>query len=495
MPATRIPPESFFLDRASQRSIQTQIRETVISIIQSGHAVPGTHLPSSRRLAEYLGISRMTVTLANSELVAQGYLATQSRSGYVVAAEDIVANLAAAPKRELDEDALDWSTFLGKSLTTRRRIVKPRDWRNLPYPFVYGQMDSSLFNYAAWRDCTRQAMGKTDFTDMAGDLADSDDPLLINYVKCRSLPRRGITADTDEILITVGAQNGMWLAIELLTRKPLKAVCENPGYPDTLQALQWCGAEAMTLDVDEQGLPPENIPADTNAVFVTPSHQAPTGATMPIERKRQLLSDAEKKNFVIVEDDYDFEMSFLEPPGPAIKSYDQRQRVIYVGSFSKPMFPGLRLGYLVGPREFIAQAREVRSMMLRHPSGHQQRTAAYFLAQGHYDLQIRNMRRKFARRRAALEEALAGTDLQIAGAANIGGSSLWVKAHDGIDTTELADALLEDGVMIEPGAPFFNGPEGPSEFFRMGYSSIPIDKIAEGVRLIANRVATAQNQQ
>lgn len=430
----------------------------------------------------------MTVTLAYSELVAQGYLETQSRSGYVVAAADIVANLAPTEERELEAGALDWRAFLGSSLSKRRRLVKPHDWRKLPYPFVYGQMDETLFNLSAWRDCVRQAMGKLDFIDMAGDMADSDDPLLVSFIKSRSLPRRGITAETDEILITVGAQHGLWLATELLTRSPLKAVCENPGYPDTLQALQWCGADVTTVDVDHQGLPPENIPKGTKAVFITPSHHAPTGVTMPTSRKQKLLADADRDDFVIIEDDYEFEMSFLEPASPAIKSYDRNGRVIYVGSFSKAMFPGLRLGYLVGPREFIAEAREVRSMMLRHPPGHQQRTAAYFLAQGHYDLLIRNMRRKFTRRRATMEQALAKTDLQVSGAAKFGGSSLWIRCSDGIDTSELAKELLQDGVMIEPGAAFFDNTDGPTEFFRLGYTSIPEKRIQKGIELIAERV-------
>lgn len=463
----------------------------MISLIQSGQAVPKTHLPSSRKLAEHLCIARMTVTLAYAELVAQGYLETQNRSGYVVAPMDVAANLKTANEPPNASGALDWRKFMGTNLSTRQRIVKPPDWRNLPYPFVYGQMDASLFSYTAWRDCVRQAMGKIDFFDMAGDMAEADDPLLVNYIKNRTLPRRGIDAETNEILITVGAQNGLWLTTALLTRKPLKAVCENPGYPDTPQALQWCGADVTTLDVDEHGLPPENIPKGTKAVFVTPSHHAPTGVTMPVARKLQLLADAERDNFVIVEDDYEFEMSFLKPPGPAIKSYDRNGRVIYVGSFSKAMFPGLRLGYLVGPPEFIAEARALRSIMLRHPPGHQQRTAAYFLAQGHYDLLIRNMRRKFSDRRDALESAIAKTELDVASAATFGGSSLWIRGPDGIDSTVLAKDLLQDGVMIEPGAPFFNGRNQPTEFFRLGYSSIPVEKIEKGIHLIANRISRA----
>lgn len=492
MPASRIPPESFFLDRNSHRAIQTQIRETVVSFIQSGHAMPGTHLPSSRKLAEYLGVARMTVTLAYSELVAQGYLQTQSRSGYVVAAADTLLNLASTAAKKKQPQTVDWRQFLSAAPSKQRRIVKPVNWRQMPYSFIYGQMDESLFNYNAWRNCTRQAMGTLDFIDMAGDLADSDDPLLINYIKCRSLPRRGIGAETDEILITVGAQNGLWLATELLTRKPLKAVCENPGYPHILQALRWCGADVTALEVDGQGLPPEKIPKETKAVFITPSHHAPTGVTMPIARKQQLLSDADKNDFVIIEDDYEFEMSFLAPPSPALKSYDENGRVIYVGSFSKAIFPGLRLGYLVGPREFITEARELRSMMLRHPPGHLQRTAAYFLAQGYYDQLVRKMRKEFAKRREAVTDALAKTDLEIAGAAQFGGTSLWIKTPEGIDTNVLAKELVDDGVAIEPGAPFFAGRNQPKGYFRLGYSSIPVENIAKGIGLISKRVSAAK---
>lgn len=489
MAVNRIPPESFFLDRTSGRALQTQIRETVISLVQSGHAVPGAHLPSSRKLAEHLGVARMTVTLAYAELVAQAILETQDRSGYVVAAVDAITNLKPPADRGPPEQALEWDKFLGHTLPRRRRLAKPRDWRKLRYPFVYGHMDETLFNHAAWRDCTRQAMSKLDFVDMAGDLVDSDDPLLVNYIKSRSLPRRGITAQSDEILITVGAQNALWLATELLTRSRLNAVCENPGYPDTFQALQWCGADVSTVDVDGDGLPPEHIPPGTKAVFVTPSHHAPTGVTMPVARKRQLLAKADRDDFVIIEDDYEFEMSFLEAPGPAIKSYDTTGRVIYIGSFSKAMFPGLRLGYLVGPPTFIAAAREVRSMMLRHPPGHQQRAAAYFLAQGHYDLLIRNMRRKLEGRRREMELALSQTDLHVAGAARFGGSSFWIKGAEGTDTEKLAQELLTDGVAIEPGAAFFSETHGPTPYFRLGYSSIPEDRIAKGIALIAKRVA------
>lgn len=490
MAKPRIAADVFFIDRSSKRALQTQIRESVIASILSAQALPGALMPSSRKLAEHLGVARMTVTLAYQELVDQGFLETQSRSGYRVADTDALPRLGIGNTVEPIENSGIWKTVLSENLLDRRQIVKPRNWRSLPYPFVFGEIDTTIFKYTAWRECARQAMGRRDFDLMARNDA-TDDPMLVNYIRSRMLPRRGIAASPSQILITVGAQNAIWLAIELLTRGPLKAVCENPGYPDTWQALKWCGADVTTVNVDHNGLPPEDIPIGTQAVFVTPSHHAPTGSTMSRSRREQLLEQAQARDFVIIEDDYEFEMSFIEPPSPALKAIDKDQRVLYAGSFSKALFPGLRLGYLVGPERVIAEAREVRSMMLRHPPGHLQRTAAYFLAQGHYDLLIRDMRREFAKRREAVVEALGKTNLEIAGAAQFGGTSLWIKTPDGMNTEVLAKDLIGDGVVIEPGAPFFSGDDQPTEFFRLGYSSIPLERIAEGVRLISEKVANA----
>ena len=484
----RIAADVFFLDRSSKRPLQTQIRETVIASILSKQAMPGALMPSSRKLAGHLGVARMTVTLAFQELVVQGFLETKSRSGYLVADSDAIPRQPRGSSRDVTSNSDVWKKVISENLAMRRRIIKPKDWRSMPYPFVFGEMDSTIFKHTEWRECARQAMGKRDFDIMASNEA-TDDPMLVDYVLARMLPRRGITASREQILITVGAQNALWLATELLTRSPLKAVCENPGYPDTAQTLSWCGAEVTTVDVDQYGLPPNKIPLGTQAVFVTPSHHAPTGVTLSRERRLRLLEQARDQDFVIVEDDYEFEMSFIEPPSPALKAIDKDERVLYAGSFSKALFPGLRLGYLVGPEQVIAEARELRAMMLRHPPGHLQRTAAYFLAQGHYDLLIRDMRREFAKRRTAVVEAIGKTELKMAGAAQFGGSSLWIKAPDGTDTEDLAARLLEVGVVIEPGAPFFSGQSSPKEFFRLGYSSIPDGRIAEGIRRIAAMVA------
>lgn len=471
--------DAYFLDPGQPGTLQSRIREFVASAILDGRLRPGDRLPSSRALARHLGVSRITVTLAYTELVADDYLSARGRSGYFVSdnAPDPPAFVPAAP----GESRVDWSARLGPAIPSLG-LDKPRDWPAYRFNFIYGQPDPTLFDSANWRLCAVRALGKKDFLPIAADLYDQDDPLLVDYIARQTLPRRGILASPDEILLTLGAQNALWLAAQCL---PGPAVIEDPGYPSLRAILSARGEPLTPLPVDAEGMDPDHIPPGTRTVYATPSHQCPTSVTMPLARRQTLLARAEERDFIVVEDDYDFEMSFLRPPSPALKSLDRAGRVIHVGSFSKSVFPGLRLGWLVGPAPFIARARALRALTLRHPPGHIQRTAAYFLSLGHYDALIRRMGRAYADRRRTLETELARHDIPIAGAGFSGGSSLWLRAPAHVDTATLAVRLATRGVLIEPGHPFFAGAAAPRNFYRLAYSSIPATRIPDGVALLA----------
>ncbi|WP_322891623.1 MULTISPECIES: PLP-dependent aminotransferase family protein [unclassified Yoonia] len=479
--------DTFFLDAGGVGTLQARIQQMVAQGILAGRFRPGERLPSSRRLAQHLGVSRITVTLAYTELVADDYLTARGRSGYYVS--DNAPEPPAFAAHPAQTGTVDWTRTIGQRFTPGLSNDKPADWANYRYPFIYGQADRTLFDAANWRLCALRALGMRDFSALTADYYDGDDPELVDFISRQTLPRRGILANPDEILITMGAQNALWLSAQVLLNSRRRAAIEDPCYPALRNILTQSRCHLSIVPVDRDGLPPEALPHGIDVVFTTPSHQSPTAATMPLDRRKALIARAEAEDFIIVEDDYEFEMSFLKAPSPSLKSLDPHGRVIHVGSFSKSLFPGLRLGYLVGPAPFIREARALRASVLRHPPGHIQRTVSYYLSLGHYDALIRRMSRAYHDRRQVLDAALQDCGLVVAGQGLSGGSSVWVRTPDGTDTAALALALRSDGVLIEPGARFFAGEAPPTEYMRLAYSSIPAARIGEGVRLIAAALA------
>jgi len=475
--------ETFFLAPGFQGTLQAQIQQLIAEGILSGRFRRGEKLPSSRKLATHLGVSRITVTLAYTELLANDYLTSRGRSGYYVSENAPVPPSFDPPKPR--EDRIDWTRALGRRFTGGDTPDKPKDWASYRYPFVYGQTDPSLFDHANWRLCALQALGQKDFTALTSDYYDQDDPELVEFIARNTLPRRGIIARPEEILITLGAQNALWIAAQILLTQRRTAAIENPCYHALRDILNQSRCHVDAIDVDRDGLNPDLIPSEADVIFTTPSHQCPTTATMPMARRHALLKRAQNIDALVVEDDYEFEMSFLDAPSPALKSLDTEGRVIYVGSFSKSLFPGLRLGYLVGSEAFIREARALRASVLRHPPGHIQRTAAYFLSLGHYDALIRRIREALKTRRAVMQDAIDQSGLTVAGKGAFGGSSFWMRANTTVDTETLAAELKSEGVLIEPGHPFFAGDTPPKNFYRLGYSSIPSERIPEGVARIA----------
>ena len=484
-----IPPDAFFLDRADGLPLQVQLRRQIIAAVSAGRFRAGEKLPSTRALADHLGVARVTVAQAFAELVSTDYLASRDRSGHYIS-DRIERRIEAAPRPPAPE-RFDWDNQLDHRFSRAQRSDRSRDWRRYGYPFVYGQADPALVDHAAWRDCAMRTLGRREFAAVTGDLYDADDPELVDHIVRLILPRRGIEAGLDEILLTMGAQNALWLAAQLLIRPGSAFAIENPSYPGQREILAASGARILPVPVDAQGLPPERIPAGIAAVFTTASHQCPTNSTMPLARRKALLARAQAQGFAVVEDDYEFEMSFAGAPSPALKAIDRAGAVIYIGSFSKSVFPGVRLGYLVADPRFIAEARALRGMMLRHPPGHMQRTLAHFLSLGHYDAQANRMRRTYAQRRAVMLQAIAAEGLRLASPGATGGSSLWLAAPAGIDSSQLARVLKARDVLIEPGAPFFADPSEGRGHFRLAYSSISAERIPEGIRRIARALSEA----
>ena len=221
--------------------------------ILSGRFRRGEKLPSSRKLAAHLGVSRITVTLAYTELLANDYLTSKGRSGYYVSPDAPEPPNFETPPRA--EDAVDWSRALGRKFTGGTSLVKPHDWAQYRYPFLYGQTDPQLFDHANWRLCALQALGVRDFGALTRDYFDQDDPQLVEFILRHTLPRRGITATPDQILITMGAQNALWMTSQVLLTQRRRAVIENPCYPPLRDMLMQSRCHLSALDVGRRWPP------------------------------------------------------------------------------------------------------------------------------------------------------------------------------------------------------------------------------------------------
>ncbi|MFO1062217.1 MAG: PLP-dependent aminotransferase family protein, partial [Dongiaceae bacterium] len=465
----------FRLSGDGRTPLQTQIRQMLAAAVAERALLPGDPVPSSRELSEVLGVARNTVVLAYQQMVDEGLLVSRERSGYFVSRELAGGWAEASPPALAAEGQAggpDWAARLRHDLDGQRNISKPPDWQRYPYPFLYGQFDPALFPLAEWRECCRLALSVADVRDWAPDRVEEDDPLLIEQLRTRILPRRGVWASPDEILVTIGAQHALFLLGELLLTPASVVGVEDPGYPDARNIFALKAGRLVGLAVDGEGVVPDAALAGCDYVYVTPSHQCPTTVTLPLARREALLRLAAERDIVLIEDDYEVESNFARPPLAALKSLDAGQRVLYVGSLSKTLAPGLRLGYLVAPAPVIAAARALRRLMVRQPPANNQRAVALCLSLGHHDALLQRMRHVMAARAEILAAAIARHLPGFACRGGLGGSSYGLAGPPSLDATDLAGRARAAGILIEPGAVFFMAGDGANHL-RLGFSSIP----------------------
>lgn len=478
----------FHLQPRAGVSLQLQLQEMLVSLILEGHLEPGSPLPSSRKLASMLALSRNTVTLVYARLTDEGYLVPRERRGHYVNPEFSPAAAAVTDPPPDGAGNAAWTARLQQHPSQLPILQKPRQWRDCPYPFIYGQPDYGYFPAAEWRECARRASSRLACESWIADSYDSDDPVLIQQLRQRVLPLRGIRCTEAEILVTLGTQHSLYLLSRLLLGPGSRVGIESPGYLDARNCFLQAGAEIEPLPVDEGGLVLSDASRRCGFLYLTPSHQYPTTVTMPRERREALLEQAERLDQLLIEDDYESETRFSGGPTPALKSLDRHGRVVYVGSFSKTLAPGLRMGYLVGPSALVREARALRRLMLRHPPANNQRTLALFVAAGYHDSLLRRLTGVYHRRRQVLRAAMARHLAAVAVTDSDGGSALWCQGPPGLDAVQLQHRALGRGVFIEAGAPLFFAGEDGSRFFRMGYSAIDEEAIGEGVRRLADLV-------
>jgi GntR family transcriptional regulator/MocR family aminotransferase len=477
--------ELFSIEARSQISLQAQLRSVVVRSVLERRLAPGASLPSSRKLAEILGISRNTVTLAYQNLSEEGFLHSMPRVGFVIHA-NALRNCAEAVKLTDPQPGSgpDWDRRIKKRWSLAPHVAKPSDWRSYRYPFIYGQFDANLFPSAQWREVNQLAFRPAALWHWAGDHAETDDPILIAQIQQQLLPRRGIWVAPDQIMVTLGAQQALYLIAAVLVQQGVTVGVEEPCYPDARNIFAGFGARLVHLPPDEFGLRPSAAMRKCDYVLVAPSHQNPTTISMPPGRRAELLDAATTYNFVLFEDDYDGELMFTGNANPAIKSLDPNGRVIYIGSLSKTVAPGFRVGYVVAEPALIKELRAIRRHSIRHPAANNQRSIGLFLALGYHHGLLKKLIKLYGERAEILSYSLREFLPEVTFRVPQGGYSLWATAPSGVSMDEVAKAAAENSLLLDPGGVFF-AKGGHENSFRLGFSSIPTQDIRDGIALLA----------
>jgi len=468
---------------ATGPALYRQLYEGIRAMILDGRLAVGVRLPASRTLASDLGVSRNTVTTAFDQLIAEGYLDSRRGAGTYVSTElpDAVPQVAAPPMPADGEDGPRLSRR-GQALSAISRGAARR-----PRPFAAGLPALDAFPFDLWarllsaswrqpRDGVAMSVDPGGYAPLRRAIAD--------YLQAA----RGVRCSADQVIVVSGAQTAIHLVAQVLLDPGDRVLVEEPGYAGIRGALIAAGAEAVPTAVDDQGLDVAAAAAGLPArlVCVTPSHQFPLGVVMSLARRLELLDWAGRHDAWILEDDYDSEYRYAERPLAALQGLDRHGRVVYVGTFSKVMFPSLRLGYLVVPPALVDAFIGARSVLDDHASLLAQPALARFIEEGHFAAHLRRMRRLYAARQQALlaaAETYLGDLLDVR--ADPAGMHLIADLAPGLGARmtdrEAAHRAAVHGVVTNRLSAFYAGPAARQGLL-LGYAGFSDGQIANAAR-------------
>jgi GntR family transcriptional regulator / MocR family aminotransferase len=468
------------VDPAAATPIYRQVYDAWRAGILAGRFPGGSRVPSTRELAAVLAVARSTVTQAYEQLIAEGYLQTARGSGTFVCRElpdQLLRTRPVTPTQAGKGAAIRLSCF-GAGL----RDDFPRRPRLSGYiDFAYWGADLAQFPFALWRKLLLRRMRRFDATlfDYA-DSARGYEPLRLE-IAAYVARSRAVRCTPEQVIIVNGSQQALEFCTRLLLEPGDSVAFENPGYLGTRRILNAYGARLAPTRIDAEGVVVATIDANARMAYVTPSHQFPTGVALSLARRLALIEWARVSRAVIIEDDYDSEYRYSGPPLPAMQGLAADAPVIYCGTFSKVMFPALRIGYVIVPPTLVDAFARTKWLTDRHTPLLEQAVLADFLSEGHLDRHIRRMRRHYGRRREALVEALDryfGSDARVSG--DPAGMHMLVRFDDpsvreraGANRVQLAD--IGDYYLTKP----------PCGEFVFGFSALGEGTIREGVERLA----------
>ena len=464
--------------------------------ILAGQLAPGTRLPSTRELAEELGIARNTTLLAYDQLLAEGYVDGRNGSGTYVASaipDPIVSRRAPTASRPgvrgLARPRL--SAYARRITADPPRPAPSERWRGhrIRYDFRYAIPAVADFPHRLWRQIVNRRL-RTDAPGSVGyGRAEGYGPL------CRAIAAylqraRGVRCAPEQIVVVNGSQQALDLTSRVLLDVGDRVVIEDPHSQGAREAFLAAGARLVPGPVDTDGLNVALLPrasAQARFAYITPSHQFPTGSVMSLPRRLALLSWAARVDAYILEHDYDGEYRYEGRPIEAVQALDRAGRVIYVGTFSRVLFPALRLGYMVLPESLLAPVKAAKQLTDRHTVTFQQEVLADLIAGGHFERCLRRARKRLSARRATLLQALAehlAERVEIQGA-NAGTHVLvWLREVPARRLSALIDRAAEAGIGLYPATPYYLRAPRLAGFL-MGYAAMTPDDIRAGVRRLA----------
>jgi GntR family transcriptional regulator / MocR family aminotransferase len=474
------------LDRTVGTPIFRQISDGLRRAILDGRLRPGQRIPSSRGLAADLGVSRLPVLSAYEQLLHEGYLVGRTGSGTFVS-QSIPDQLLRSPA--VGRPALERPR---QQPSPRKRAVpnqpSPTNWSLPVVPFQVGLPALDLFPHSAWAKLiARQVRAET-----PEQLA-YDDPAGLRSLRVAIAEHlrasRAVRCVADQVLIVPGSQAALRLAAATLLEPNDRVAVEEPGYFGAHRALRAAGAQLVPVPVDAEGL---HVPTlqrrgtDIRAVYVTPSHQYPLGTTMSASRRFALLDWAARNEAWILEDDYDSEFRYVSRPVGALQGMDARDRVIYIGTFSKALFPAVRVGYVVVPPPLWSRFLQSRFAFDVFTPTLYQRALTEFLQQGHFARHLRRMRSAYLERRDALLRGLAQYCGDQVGVHNSdAGLHVTVLLRNGVDDEDLAVRLGRRGVAMLPLSTSYLGPTRRQGLL-LGFGCAPPQQLLEATRVLGD---------
>jgi GntR family transcriptional regulator/MocR family aminotransferase len=447
------PPEGLgpvvTLDRRRARPLHQQLYDGYREAILDGRLRPGQRLPSTRTLAEDLGISRIPVVTAFAQLVAEGYIESRVGAGSFVS-----ARLPDPPVTAARQAPADRARRPGvRRVPPSRLVARSEPWFDLRGPFRIAQPAFDEFPAALWARLVARHAQRLSPKQMAyGDPMGL--PALREALAAHLRTFRSVACTPDQIMIVSGSQQALALAGQALLMPRDPVWLEEPGYPGARDALLLAAARIVPVPVDDDGLDVRAGIARSpraRAAYVTPSHHYPLGVVMSAARRRELLEWARRCGAWVIEDDYDSEYRYGGEPLASLHGLDGDARVLYIGTFSKILFPGLRVGYLVIPKDLVARFRTFRDAMDLFPATLYQAALAELVRDGHFARHLRRMRRIYGARRRALDAAIVeelGAAVRIVG--DHAGFHLVVLLPPGARDHEIALRAAREGISVVP---------------------------------------------